>query len=320
VDRGKSLSDLADIAVSKRQRSDWLRRALWLALIAGCALLFVHEPAASRHRLLLQSWNLGHLWLFGIIGFFVGERLAQLSWRGFALALMAGALAGGAIELLQLAIGRDCSLDDVIADTIGMAAGLLLGARTSLRRHRALFGFATACVAVALAMQLWPVLRSAVDAYNAWREFPVLADFENGALPSLQRERFGGTSADLIPEEGALRVALRAGRYPGFSLDDFPRDWRGWHSLVVDLDNPSGTDLAVTCRIHDARHNQQYSDRFNRRLVLQPGRQQLRIDLAAVAVAPRGRAMDMSAIHFPMCFAIDLAQPRDLRIHAIRLE
>lgn len=314
------MNDLADIVAPKRRRDDWLRRVLWLALIAGGALLFVHEPAAGRHRLLLQIWNLGHVWLFGVIGFFVGERLVRLTWRGFALALVAGALAGGAIELLQLTIGRDCSLGDVIADTIGMAGGLLLSAQATLRRHRVLFGLATACVAVALAVQLWPVLRSAVDAYNAWREFPVLADFESGALPSLQRERFSGTGAELVSEEGALRVSLRAGQYPGFSLDDFPRDWRGWHRLVLDLDNPSGTELALTCRIHDARHNQQYSDRFNRRFMLWPGRQQLQIDMAAVAVAPRGRAMDMSAIHFPMCFAIDLAKPRDLRIHAIRLE
>jgi VanZ family protein len=320
------LSDLADIAVSVAPRNDWLRRALWLALIVGCALLFVHEPASHQHRALRQIWNLGHLGLFGIVGFFVGERLlcsdrpGQPPWRGFALALAVGALAGAAIELLQLAIGRDCSLEDVVADAIGMGAGLLLGARAQLQSRRALFLAAVAGIVLALAMQLWPVLRSAVDAYNARRAFPVLADFERGVLPALQRERFGATEADLMVVDGGLRVSLRAGQYPGFSLDDFPHDWRGWRTLVFDLDNPGTTALPLSCRIHDAAHNQEYADRFNRRFELQPGRQQLRIDLAEVATAPRDRAMDMSAIRFPMCFVVDLPQPRELRLHAAWLE
>src|SRR5690606_7196324 len=206
------------------------------------------------------------------------------------------AVIGWLIECMQLLIGRDYSLGDVAADTVGMGCGLLAGGRLRLRLQRRLF-VAVAVLLLALAvLEMQSTFRSAVDAYFAWRSFPVLADVELGPLPSLQRERFGGGEASLQVESTALRVDLRAGKYPGFALDDFPNDWRGWRYLVFDLENPDTTPLPLRCRIHDAAHNHEHVDRYNRRFTLIPGRQQLRIDLAEVAAAPRGRAMDIAGI------------------------
>lgn len=155
------------------------RGGLWFGVAVGCVLLFVQEPGPEQHRLLQQIWDLGHLFLFGIVGFFVGECLpAGRPWRLFWGALLSAAMVGWLIELMQLMIRRDYSLDDVAGDTLGMACGLLLGGRPALSVRRGLLHvmFATALLGVAL--KLTPVLRSAVDVFAAWREFPVLADFE----------------------------------------------------------------------------------------------------------------------------------------------
>jgi len=298
----------------------WVRRLLWLSLGVGCVFLFVHEPGAGQHRLVRQLWDLGHLVLFGVIGYLVGEHLRSKPWRDFLFALLVAAIIGWLIECMQLLIGRDYSLDDVVADIVGMGCGLLAGGRLRLCLQRRLFVTVAALLLALAALEMQSTFRSAVDAVNAWRSFPVLADFERGPLPSLQRERFGAGEASLQVESAALRVDLRAGKYPGFALNDFPNDWRGWRYLVFDLENPDTTPLPLRCRIHDATHNHEHFDRYNRRFILMPGRQQLRIDLAEVATAPRGRAMDMTALRLPLCFTPQLQQPRSLRLYAMWLE
>ncbi len=307
-------------AGNRAPTSRWMRWALWLSLGIGCVFLFVQEPGPEQHRLVRQLWDLGHLALFGVIGFLVGEYLLSRSWRDFLIALLSAAVVGWLIECMQLLIGRDYSLGDVAADTIGMGCGLLVGGRSQLWQRRRLFVAVSALFLVASVLQMKSTFRSALDAFFAWRTFPVLADFERGPLPSLQRDRFGAGEASLQLESSALRVDLRAGTYPGFVLDDFPNDWRGWRYLVFDLENPDITPLPLLCRIHDAAHNHEHVDRYNRHFTLMPGRQQLRIDLAEVATAPRGRAMDMAAIRSPLCFTPQLRQPRSLRLYAVWLE
>ena len=298
----------------------WLRRLMVVGIAIGCALLFVHEPGPEQHRLMREFWDQGHLILFGIVGFFAGERLWMQPWRKFLLCLVLAAGVGWLIEVMQYFIGRDYSLGDVYADCVGMSLGLLIGGRARLRRYRWLFRAAAALVISLILLQLKTPVLSAVDAVNAWRTFPVLANFENGAMPQLQRDRFFGIDAALSVDRGALRVKLRPGLYPGFVLDDFPNDWRGYHVLVLDVENPDKRDLSLICRIHDAGHNWQHADRYNRRFDVAPGRHQIRIDLGDVEQAPQGRLMNMAEIRAPQCFSYQLAQPRELRIFRVDLE
>jgi len=225
--------------------------------------------------------------------------------------------------LLQLAVGRDYSLVDVATDVIGMAAGLTIGAYDLLRGSRRLYVAVLLTLIAIMAVRVKPALYSAVDAVAAWQSFPVLADFEDGFMPGLQRDRFIAKTATFSVTTHALRIDLRPGKYPGFELDDFPNDWRGRHYLIIELDNPDHVLLTVACRINDAMHGRlgfELSDRFNRRFELAPGSNQLRIDLAEVERAPASRHMDMADIRSPMCFAIDLKQPRTLFLRSIRLE
>jgi hypothetical protein len=78
--------------------------------------------------------------------------------------------------------------------------------------------------------------------------------------------------------------------------------------------------LPLTLRIHDAVHNGQYEDRFNRQIVLTPGRNRIEIPLADLRAAPRRREMDLRHISGIGIFAYRLTDPVVIYLGPIRLE
>jgi hypothetical protein len=110
--------------------------------------------------------------------------------------------------------------------------------------------------------------------------------------------------------------------YSGVALEYFPGDWSGFRALEIEILNPSPESLDITCRIHDRRHEkgeQRHSDRFNKMYRLQPGWNNLRIDLEEVARAPAGRTMDLGEIRFVGLFATKLPASRTIFIDYVRL-
>jgi VanZ family protein len=300
-----------------------VRRVLLIGIAIGCLFLFAKEPGPEQHRLWNGIWNSGHLFLFSGFGFLCGERCLQTrAWSRFAALLIAAAVVGWLIELLQLATGRDYSLLDVAADTGGMAIGLLIGGYATLRKPLALFAVVTALSAAYAASQLLPIARAAIDAVAAEQAFPELANFVDGFAPTLQRDRFGVLRSTYTVVDGALQVDLQPAQYTGFILDDFPNDWRGRHVLRFDIIN-AGAHQHITCRIHDAAHERRgwaFNDRYNGGFELVPGANQLQIDLDVARHAPKEREMDLGDIRNFGCFVIDLTQPQTWLLQSIRLE
>ncbi|MET0379136.1 MAG: hypothetical protein ABW049_09115 [Spongiibacteraceae bacterium] len=304
-------------------RRTLLDRMVLLGIVVGSLLLFVHQPGPEQHRLWSLFWDCGHVFLFAGVGYLVGERWLQgNSWLRFVGWLALAALIGWIIELLQLLTGRDYSLRDVAADTIGMALGLFVGGRTHLRLQRLGRVVICAILALALAERFLPVARAAIDAVSAANAFPELANFSTGFAPSLQLDRFKKNHSSLSVGDGALRIELSPAQYTGFGLDDFPSDWQGWHWLSIDLTN-TGPAQQITCRIHDAAHEQRdyaHNDRFNRQFVLRPGNNRLRIDLREVEHAPRDRLLDLRNIRDFSCYTTDLKTPQVWLLRSITLE
>jgi hypothetical protein len=92
--------------------------------------------------------------------------------------------------------------------------------------------------------------------------------------------------------------------------------------LNLRLYNPSAEPLWITCRIHGLAHetgNMAYSDRFNRRFPLQQGWNDLRIELAEVAYAPKTRRMDMAQIVNLGLFTVTVQKSRTLYLDDVRL-
>jgi hypothetical protein len=306
-------------------------RWLALAIVAICLAIAVFAPASDPFR---RSAARLHDFLH-VPGF---GGVAVVLWLGFPgndgtrhgrrilrlLAIFAVTVALGAgVEIAQAAIGGDADPWDLARDGLGAASAVLaLASAWRAIGAPARWGLRAAALAGVLA-GLVPTASALADEMRAVRQFPVLADFS--AKKDL--DRFGWSpwsTGEFEPPgagdaRGALRLDLTPGAYPGLWLEFFPRDWRGRQDLSFDCTNPAPTPFRVTVRIDDLDHGQDYHDRFNRAIVLAPGRNTVRIPLADVESAPRGRRLDLSKVRSVGIFAVGLRERRTLRFHEFRL-
>lgn len=291
-------------------------------------LLFVGGPDGEWGRSARQAWQFGHVVLFFLLGWLLLPELrCRYPERTAIIAVLLGAAALGLlIEWLQGFVGREVSFADVRLDVIGAALALpwRRGAVPAHPRGGRPLGAGLIAAAAGLAL-LWldvrPLLGSVRDEYRARRDFPLLASWaserELGRLSANGHLQI--VEAPGRPGERALSIRLRPGRYAGFQFDYFPPDWRGFRALQLELHLPPGVPGSVTCRIHDRSHDNRYADRFNRRFPVLPGWNTLRLPLAEVQAAPRGRPMDMAHLTGLGCFFVGLEQPVALGLGTVRL-
>jgi len=252
-----------------------------------------------------------------------------LAWP---LAFLATFLAGGLVELGQALGARSPSAVDLLRDGAGAAAFLLLafalGADARGVRARAPIRAGAALVAIALWGAAWADLASWISAYaRRDRSFPVLCRFDrpeslrfasaNGVALEFTDPPRGWTEAAGHP---VARLRLEDVHDPGVSLEEPYPDWRGYSALVLDAYNPEESPLPLALRVHDARHDGRYLDRFNRLLVLVPGPNRLRIPLSEIETAPEGRLLDLSRIAGVILFAPGTDRPRTVYLDALALE
>jgi len=78
--------------------------------------------------------------------------------------------------------------------------------------------------------------------------------------------------------------------------------------------------MNLVIRIHDAQHNHQFGDRFNRRLLIHPGPNRIVIPIQEVREGPDEREMDMTRVRNIMLFAYQLEKPTHILLGKIILE
>lgn len=283
------------------------------------------EPARSVRNL----WNTGHIFYFALVAYllmksqFIARQSPAVQWL---IILSMTLLTGWLIEVAQYyGTQRTPDSGDILRDLIG---SLLVLAFTSSQHHAKAIPWTLLSKIAALSLlliQLIPLMISLVDEAIAREQFPVLANFstpfEMGRW-SGGAERFRESPAGLSAV-GFMKVNLTTQRHSGISLKYFPGDWRGFHTLSLQIYNPDAEAVSVTCRIHDRLHaigRQNYTDRFNYAYLLQPGFNDIEIELDKVTASPKGRSMDLSRIHRLGIFASELAEPRTLYIQEVRLE
>ena len=268
---------------------------------------FLHVPGlAAVTALLLVAWPLPH----------DASRSRQLIRLAVVFAAAVGI--GVLVELLQAAIGRRVSVGDIARDAGGAGAAVLVAASFHARRRPA-SRWALRLAALALAAAFAPpTVKALIDERRASRQFPILAAFTHP--DELGRFEWSGATPGPLARDRVLPLTFWPGRYPGFVLRYFPHDWRGFRRLVVTATNPDPRPLSLVVRIDDERHNQEYTDRYNGRFMMGPGRDEIRVSLEAVETAPRGRTLDLSRVSEVVIFSPGLREPRVLRLESIRLE
>ena len=319
------------------------RALFWLASGAAlvAAVAFLRPP--DNTFLWKALFDAGHAVLSGYLA--LGFLQLALAWTGrqaasarhyaaaFALTVASGAL----VEFVQFFLPRDADLGDLLRDVLG-AGAFLLGvfavqrdsAGRLVRGKPARLGL-IGTAALLLCIAFLPVGLLVVTYMQRDAAFPRLCDFE-----SAWEERFfivQQAKLTVTPpppdwtrprsrrgNERVGRVTFDTGTFPGFGLKELASDWRHHEALVFDVYSELEAPVELTLRIDDAQHNQLYADRFNRVLTLIPGAQEVRIPLADIRTAPRGRTMDMAHIRHLIVFAVEPPAPFTLHLDAFRLE
>lgn len=211
------------------------RPGIWIALLGALLLPFlVPIPMVLQRNLLIAALgDRAHVVLLA------GFTLA-FYWRGpvagrLGTVMVLAAAVGGAIEILQLFVGRAALWHDFLLDLLGIgaAAGLVLWRGYGKRGGMAL-------LVVILAVVVWEVRtlpeRQAASV-DLRRRFPRLSAFDEPRPLTLWRP-YGDGRISLAdsPRGNVMRLDAQPSRvWPGVILRDFPHDWSAYDTLKVDL-------------------------------------------------------------------------------------
>lgn len=327
--------------------------AIRLGLLAGLLLFLFFGDVPERSRFWSAFFDAGHTPLFGVIALLLlgllNRRTDGLPRKAtWVLAFGLTVLLGAATEVLQMLQRHgDPSVVDLLRDTAGALAFLLLAAavrrdpawrrgpeeerapgasRRPMVKRGAMFVAAVLILAAAGATLL--VTSAAYLARN--RAFPTLypmdgAWWERQFIEVEQNDLQPGTWVS-IPGDGSAsrtrlaRLDLRPARYSGITLAEPYPDWRGYSQLVFTIVSDLREPLPLAIRVHDAAHDRRYADRFNMRLVVQPGRNRVVIPLERIRRAPDRRDMDLAHVKGILLFTAGLQRRTHLYLGPVALE
>jgi hypothetical protein len=247
--------------VAPLKRPHWIAATLILILLV--AVVFAPVPGDTRWIRTLH--NSAHAPIFGCVSLLTLVIVrAHERWRSFGLirqyatAVAAALVLGVVTELLQIPAGRDASFEDALHDVVGALAFLGIFAAIDsqvrlLARARAIRIVAAAIGIVALGVAAAPVTRAAIKYQQRDERFPVLADFSQRYDRYFIFQRAADFSPVTVPapwskhaNEGAMRVRLLDGDYPGMEFIELRPDWSGYSTLAVDgLDQSNAAQPAV---------------------------------------------------------------------------
>jgi len=302
---------------------------IWTLALVAATLLFVGGPNNYTLRSFRFLWGGGHLFCFALWAYlYVRWRPQQSFLRQIFEVLVLTFVLGGITELIQAQIGREAAWQDLGNDLIGGLLGVVFFAESRKSLDTWQLKFLQGPVLFLFLWSLLPTAKVIIDDSVAFRQFPLLAGFET----PLEASRWSG-SARRIRDEAvsvsgnySLRIALTTQRYSGIGLKDFPRDWSAYRSVRLQVFNPDHDPLTLHFRIqdqyhtrHENIHNNGYSDRFNTSFNLKPGWNALRVSLAKVAKAPKGRLLDLTHIGGMGIFVGKLVEPRIIYLDDVML-
>jgi hypothetical protein len=306
-----------------------IRLAVVLFLVV---LVVVFGDLPGRWLFVGELQNSAHVPAFGTVAALLLLSFRRLSiasrWSSltrYVIAVSVATAIGAVIELVQGALHRDMSLEDVFHDVLGALIGVGLmqtfkwePASNRLRKSSALL----ACAALLTAT--FPVAWSAASYIRRDREFPILLQFTSPLdryflYDCAAKREF--SKIEPFANEPALVVKLDGSCRKQIGLAEPRSDWRGYKTLRVEMENRTESRVDLTIRVEDVHHNQEYNDRFNRSFEFHSGeRKVLNIPLADIESSPATRKMDMREIYWINIFAGSSESPPRVALYRIWLE
>lgn len=300
---------------------------LYFVLSTGSILLFFGGPDYYAARSFKSIWNIGHILLFFTFTYVLlthWNRLKKFNFpKQIIITVILTFIIGLLVELLQVNFSRTPELGDLWRDILGTLLSLFFLARSRRGYKMISLGILQFLLICMLIIELFYPIRSFADEIRSRTQFPVLANFET----SIEIDRWGADERIERTEEifhsgkACGKVYLTTEKYSGVSLKYFPRDWRGYRFLEFYIYH-SNNKLRITCRIHDDLHiqnGQPFADRFNKRIILHQGWNQVLLPIEEIENAPAGRKMNLKKIMNIGLFASSLKSPDVIFIDDFRL-
>jgi len=287
--------------------------------------LFFGGPQLFDTRSLKNFWDLGHIGLFALMTFLVLKDSVWLNTKNkyyqLIFIIVFTIILGGFIEAIQLVIGRTSEFIDIWRSIVGSLIAFVFFEKFS-NKNKLIINIAKIFVISLFLIAAWPLTKSITDEIQSKIDFPVIADFEN----PFEIEKWYGQSYIKLDQEhvkhgnNSLQIELITKKYSGTSINYFPNDWRNYSILKFNIYSNNTEPLILTCRINDQQHNNQFNDRFNKRVEVKKGWNEISINLEEVVNAPVDRIMDIREIKNFAIFAIKLKERKTIYFDYLRLE
>jgi len=105
--------------------------------------------------------------------------------------------------------------------------------------------------------------------------------------------------SDLYAVQGnkSLKLELFPSSYPGLSPALKHHDWRGYDVFCFEVYNPLNEPVSLVLRIDDKKDAFDFNDRYNKRFVLVPGANQVKIPLDSLKTSGTARFLELKNIY-----------------------
>jgi VanZ family protein len=213
---------------------------VWAGLMALFLIpFFVRIPRSLNHHPVISPiGDQVHIILFGgitLLLYWFGPLRGRIWWVALVSAVM-----GGAVEFLQLLVGRQALFKDFLLDLVGIALVVCFIYWRGHGRQAGKWVFWLLLLAIPLQLYYLPWQISAT--FRARDMYPVLADFETYGDRYLWTSNQEGKMTFAHIEDsptGPGRVFRVAGGpetdWPGGYIRRFPEDWSGYTALKMEV-------------------------------------------------------------------------------------
>ena len=305
-----------------------LNKNFLFSAIAGLivvSLLFM--PLAAGNLWWREVFNSAHVILFLFISFVLYFRLSAIyrfsnSVIIYLVVLVTCLLLGVAIEVLQGLLQRETSVDDLYRNFFGIISGLGLASlrRQKIRSNKILLGVFSIGFLLLGSGSLFQISWHYIQRAQA---FPVIMEFNTEWSNSFVR--FNNIemepSSDKAGDNNHLfRIRFAVARFPGVSVIEPEPDWSAYRKLRFKVASGDNENIDLFLRIHDINHDHRHQDRFNRKLIIHPGLNEIVISLAQIEKGPLNRDLDLTNIAGLILFLSKVEKSQLLEISNIYLE
>ncbi len=294
------------------------RKIIFVLILCAVPLFFVGGVSAFAPDVYRRMWDLGHAVFFALVAINLVWWSIIKTHKQFAIAFLMAFGISLIIEKLQTYVGRNASWFDVLSNL----AGFLLGYSFTQPLNKGIFLLRSISI-VGLSPGIWAVLKSFILLIVLWQQFPLLA----GGVSWEAYAWGGGAKVSRMDThqnpQRVYRVGFSGIAYQAANLRGFVQPWSHHQKLILQIENPSSESFELTIRISDKQHElskQEYSDRFNRRIELSPGWNQIEIPVDDIKNGPLKRTMNLEDIYVLKLFLTEPGKAREIYLNKIFLE